>query len=128
MMSVRAGTRRNAGRSRWSLWLTVRCGGGRCAENIAGMPRGVTMNSDPWLGDPEDRLRRCTHHTMRIRGEPCGHWECVERNKAADEIERLRAAIHDHKMSVKIDTHPANGPSLFDEVLWKAIEGSDDEQ
>ena len=46
----------------------------------------------------------------------------------ADEIERLRAAIHDHKMRVKIDTHPANGPSLFDEVLWKAIEGSDDEQ
>ena len=45
-----------------------------------------------------------------------------------DEIERLRAAIHDHKMHVKIDTHPANGPSLFDEVLWKAIEGSDDEQ
>ena len=41
----------------------------------------------------EDRLRRCTHHTMRVRGEPCAHWECVERNKAADRIEELEQWI-----------------------------------
>jgi len=40
--------------------------------------------------DLMERLRRCTHHTMRVRGEPCAHWECVARNEAADEIERLR--------------------------------------
>ena len=68
-----------------------------------------------WM-DQTVRSTSRTDHRTSVIGRP------------ADEIERLRAAIHDHKMHVKIDTHPANGPSLFDEVLWKAIEGSDDEQ
>jgi hypothetical protein len=42
-------------------------------------------------------------------------------------IERLRAAIQAHRAGVMMDTHPANGPSLFDDVLWAILadEGSD---
>lgn len=48
----------------------------------------------------EDQLRRCLHLTMRsyVNGKldeskPCLHWECVERNKAADRIEELEQAL-----------------------------------